>query len=559
MFFQLGKGFLMTIRRILWNRALWYGGGTVTSLLLGWTGSGVLHAQTSGGVPSQGQMLTVSEMPRNYLNKNVIQLPIQIDAASRARIQEIHLYIKDSLTAPWSLSTKVRATESAFTIQLPRDGEYWFTMVTVDKQGRSTPSDLTREPAGLNVVIDTQQPQIELLNLGATAEGHLIQCDVSDANLDSSQTRVFFQGGDNNFRQAEALPGRSNVFLVPAQAVFSGMVRVTAQDHAKNEAQREMHISKMPARNVAAAAANPQQDAKRLPVTVVQSAPDLTIESPVQRVGGVSGRPDGADGPRLPDSKADSKIDAKSGPSTVTTPHAQNVEQVSMKRQIVNSARLFLDYQIENVGESGVGRVEVWITRDQAKSWQRLSEDKQCKSPVEVLFPGEGLYGVTLVASNGRGASAAPPAAGDTPDWWIEVDTTRPTAQITKVHSVTEDGKAIVHIHWAASDKNLGDTPVDLLYSSSPKGPWQPIAKGLKGEGKHSWMPPRDIGTQAHIQLCVRDQAGNTSVVQTLVPVLFDDPARPRAVIRGVTTGTSNGTGTVSPPPLQIVQPRPNN
>ena len=405
----------------------------------------------------------------------------------------------------------------------------------------------------------------ELTNLGVSPEGQLIQCEVQDSNPDNAQTRFFFQGGDGVFRSAEAVAGRGNVFCVPSQAVFSGVVRVTAQDLAKNQAQREMRVSEMPGRNQA----NTQQppappmfpDLKaptKLSPTVINTTPDLLPENPpkTQKAPVEVGRPDGTDGPRLPAHTTGSSPIVAPLP-TMVQPIAH--QEVLLKRQFVNGTKVFLDYQIENAGESGVGRVEIWITRDQAKSWQKLTEDTQRKSPVEVQFPGDGLFGVSLVASNGRGAGGAPPAAGDTPDWWIEVDTTKPTAQITKVHSVTEEGKAVVHIHWSAHDKNLGDGPVDLFYAASPQGPWLPIAKGLKGEGQHRWAPPREIGAQAHIQLSVRDIPGNVTLVNTLVPVLFDDPARPRAVIRGITTGASAPiaapTGAPLPLPLQIVQP----
>jgi hypothetical protein len=568
----------MTIRPVhLWGRTLLFGGGALTSLLMGWTGSGTLQAQPENTNPSSYTQ-SAPQTPRNFLSKSLIQLPIRIDDASRAKIQEIQLWIKDNPSAPWTFREKVGASQTAFTIQVPRDGEYWFTMVTVDKQGHSFPSDLRNEPPGLSVVIDTQPPQVEFLNLGSTPEGLLIQCDVSDSNLDSTQTRFFFQGGDGNYRPIDALPGRGNVFCVPTQAVFTGFVRVMAQDLAKNQTQREIHVDKMTARS--AGPVNPQQQQvlvpndppkthvipevvvmppTSLPNSVLNKTPNLVPLDPptAQKLPSGPIRPDGSDGPRLPDHKSGSSPIVTEPP--VRPLPTTTVETAAMKRQIVNSTKVFLDYQIENAGESGVGKVEVWITRDQAKSWTRLSEDKQRKSPVEVQFPGDGLFGVTLVASNGRGAGGATPAAGDTPDWWIEVDTTKPTAQITKVHSVTEEGNAQVHIHWTASDKNLGETPVDVFYAASPQGPWLPIAKGLKAEGQHRWSPPRDIGAQAHIQLSVRDLAGNTSLVQTLVPVLFDDPARPRAVIRGITTGTPTtmGTPTATPLPLQIVQPAP--
>ena len=209
----------------------------------------------------------------------------------------------------------------------------------------------------------------------------------------------------------------------------------------------------------------------------------------------------------------------------------------TVKRQIVNSAKLFLDYQIENAGTMGVAKVEVWATRDLGKTWIKHSEESHAKGPFEVLLPGDGLFGVTLVASNGRGIPGTPPAAGDQPDSWVEVDTTKPAVEVSNLHVAMENGQAFVHLTWNAHDRNLGDSPVDLFYGATPQGPWLPIVKGLKAEGKHRWAPPTEIGLQAYLRLTARDAAGNTTIVNTLEPVLFGEPVRPRAVIRGITTG----------------------
>ena len=206
------------------------------------------------------------------------------------------------------------------------------------------------------------------------------------------------------------------------------------------------------------------------------------------------------------------------------------------KRQIVNNPKMFLDYQLENVGSSGVGKLQLWITRDQSKTWTKLEEIAQDGSPLGLNLPGEGLYGITLVAVNGRGIAGAAPTAGEAPDWWIEVDTTKPTVELTKLATVADKGQNVVHIQWTAQDKNIGDAPVDLYYAATVQGPWLPIAKGLKAEGQHRWTPSAEIGTQAHIRLVVRDAAGNTTTVNTSEPVQIGDQVRPRATIRGIST-----------------------
>jgi hypothetical protein len=99
-------------------------------------------------------------------------------------------------------------------------------------------------------------------------------------------------------------------------------------------------------------------------------------------------------------------------------------------------------------------------------------------------------------------------------------------------------------------DKNLSEAPVELFYSKTPQGPWLPITKGLPAQGQHHWTPPADIGAQAHLQLIVRDNAGNTTVVGSDA-IQLDDPARPRAHIRGISTGAAT-TPTTSPMSLPL-------
>jgi hypothetical protein len=571
---------------------------------------------------------------RYHLNKHTIQLPIVLDERARPMLQEIQLYYKEQPSAPWALRDKAGPTQTAFTFQAPRDGEYWFTMVTVDRQGRRVPPDVSREEPALVVVVDTQPPQPDVVSLGQSPEGHLIQCDVHDDHPDASKTRFQFQTVDKVFRDLDALPGRPNVYCIPAQANTTGKCRVCATDRAGNTVTREYVVAQLPAPGKVAAAPpaaappaaappaaappaaapkataaapkaeGPKAEAPMAQPTVEQAAPAAKVTMPAaEKVaapallpGNLGGNPGlGAPpaGPVLqgpPETKASAPAatapvqpasasvpqvspELPAGapgltptgttvPQAAPTPAAAPVatpptiapkrEGVPAHHQLVNSTRLFLEYRIEQAGASGVGRVEVWYTRDKGQSWSRLCEDHARKSPAEVLLPGDGVYGLTLVVSNGLGFGGQPPVPGDAPDWWIEVDTAKPAAQITSVKLVTDDGPA-VHVGWAAQDHNLGSTPAELAYAISRQGPWVPIAKNLKGEGVFRWVPPMDIGTQAFLRLTVRDLAGNVTITETTQPIALDDLSRPRARIAGISTD-----GSRSPAATPASAPQPN-
>ncbi len=550
------------------------GGGSLAGLLLGWTGAGTLSAQPSA-LPVGPQSVAVQSaapVQRNYLNKRIVQLPIQINESARATIQEIQLYSKDHPASAWVLREKARPTQQAFKFEAPADGEYWFTMVTVDKQGKSYPSDLRNEPPGLSVVIDTQAPSVELTNLGATPEGQMIQVDVADLNLDNPRVHICYQAGDKAFRPLEPVPGRGNVYCIPAQAVCTGLVQVIAEDLAGNLTTRQERLTSMKSPrtetvNPQPVVVDPPQQKttgsgapSELPKNVVGNAPPIGSGDryQVQRNAPAAPerpsfpRPDGSQGPHWIDEKSNEPAKNSSENSRDSIGHpvvdgglvqtSSNMSKPStgpsllptmtptkyapQNRQFVNSTKVYLDYQIENAAQASVAKVEVWLTRDQGQSWHKHSDVSGRKSPIEVQLPGDGVYGLTLVACNGA-TPAAPPVPGDQPDGWIEVDTTKPSLWFNDIQTNFDRGQATVLIRWTAHDKNLADAPVDLFFAVTPQGPWLAIAKSLPAEGQHRWTPPAGLGIQAHLKLVARDAAGNISVCGTLEPVSLAPPAPP--------------------------------
>lgn len=531
-----------------------------------------------------------------YLNKLTIQLPIQLEDKYRPLLQEIQLWCKENPAAPWTLRDKAPPTQTAFNFQAPRDGEYFFTMVTVDRQGKCVPADIAKEEPAMAVVVDTQAPQLDPLLAGSSPEGHLIQCDVQDAHLDPARTRMQYQTADKLFRDLEPVQDRPNTWCIPAQANITGQLRFFASDLAGNVTTRECTLAQLPTpvkttpTKTAQAAlpfAPPSAPPSALPSAPPIAPPSGPLIFPGEKLASPAVEPTiqmpGAEKPvgpaKLPGNLVSSpgvgntqSTTVPQGPplqqavSKTGEPAAGSIKQVGgtnhalpaqepvmpqvvpgnvqtatvpkqgapVQHMLVNSTRVFLDYRIEKSGPSGVGRVEIWCTRDNGQSWQKLGEDHNRKSPAEALLPGDGTYGLTLVVSNGLGFGAQPPAAGDTPDWWIEVDTTRPAAQLTSVRLAPEDGPA-VHVAWTSQDRNLGTGPAELSYAVSRQGPWLPIAKNLKADSEFRWVTPTDIGPQAFLRLTVRDLAGNTTITETTSPIALDDLSRPRARINGIT------------------------
>jgi hypothetical protein len=491
-----------------------------------------------------------SPIPKSYLNKGTIHLPIQIDERVRSTVKEVQLFVKEGPQSAWVMKERVPGTQNYFTFRTTRDGEYWFNVVTVDKAGKAVPADVTKEPPGLIIVIDSTPPQTDAQKLAATPDGQPVHCEIHDANPDPAKTRFYFQTRDQVWRALEPVGGKGDIYCIPGQAAITGMVRLVAFDLAGNNTTREFSLATMQA------SASPVPADLRITgevpgekISIVQSIP--TVAPPMQFTENVEVLVNKTAPPPLPPlptldpaNKAPfaAPIISENRPTTERSPLAAPTE-VLAKRHLVNNPHVVLDYQIEQAGVSGVGRVEIWCTRDMGQSWQRLGEDNQRKGQAEVELPGEGLFGVTIVVANGRGFGANPPQAGEAPDWWIEVDATKPRAELLSVRTSPSGEDSALHITWSAQDKNLAAEPIDLYYAVNRQGPWTLIAKGLKNDGVYRWAPGADVGGQAYIRLTVTDLAGNSASSETIQPVPLDDMSRPRGRLVGINTAPRSNVG----------------
>ena len=219
-------------------------------------------------------------------------------------------------------------------------------------------------------------------------------------------------------------------------------------------------------------------------------------------------------------------------------------------RKLINTTRAQVEYKIDKVGPSGLGRVEVFMTRDRGVSWEKLADCPNKRSPVDVELPGEGVYGLRMVVSNGNGIGGRPPRPGDRPQFFIEVDATSPQVQIMPYEMVP--GANALDIRWSATDANLGPEPVSIYWRQRPDAPWQPMARNLKNDGAYRWSFPHDIGGQVYCKLEVVDLAGNMTRVETPTPILLDQ-TEPEATLLDIVGVGGNrqpaGRGAAVPPP----------
>ena len=93
--------------------------------------------------------------PRYVVKKSLFHLPFKLDPANMADVREMDLWMRDG-AGQWRVMDRVSPTAKYFTCQVPQDGEYGFSIVMVDRNGRSSPANVMTRPPELIVQVDTR-------------------------------------------------------------------------------------------------------------------------------------------------------------------------------------------------------------------------------------------------------------------------------------------------------------------------------------------------------------------------------------------------------------------
>jgi hypothetical protein len=543
-----------------------------------------------------GQPPAPPPAPEYYpMNSKNIKIPIKYERDRKA-IRQVKLYVARNGENTWYQDAAVTPDREFFSYLAKDDGIYWFTMVEEDLQGKNVPADLTRTPPDLKVIVDTVQPRVQFTTAKRSGEEVVVEWFVDDKNPDESRTQVHFRpAGSDGYWQEVTLPANSKSGVrFPAGTTAPVSVRVSAYDIAgnKTEAVRDIGTTNSgtmtttsmspggPADPPAsggtggttaggwggAAAPPPETGGPIAPPPMGPVAPPPTAGTgpgASTDVGtGAGALPGGAlptVEPKQPVVPATPSGGNTGGPTPVavwtgpTTPAAGPTVEVS-RAQVINYLAFDLGYEVESRGPSGIGRLDLWVTRDDGRTWLKWSQQdgKAASVRVNLGVPAnpqpEGSYGFRVVPVSGAGLSEREPTAGDAPDLRVVVDVTPPTLDLFPPAGDPNNPETLV-IQWKATDKNFGDAPITIEWGDKATGPWQPVAAGgdvvqvgagnvaparrLANTGHHAWRVPAGLPPRVYLKVTARDAAGNERVAITRDPILVD-LVKPRAKISGI-------------------------
>ena len=248
---------------------------------------------------------------------------------------------------------------------------------------------------------------------------------------------------------------------------------------------------------------------------------------------------------------------AKDAPAAAAHPNGLTADgeqpTATAATRMVNSKRVTLNYELKDVGSTGVAGVELWTTQD-TRTWKKGEIVAQTNHSFTVEVKDEGLYGFTLLARNGSGAGKETPQPGDQPQVWVSVDVTKPVVQITSLELIHGGKAPTMMIHWTAKDKNMGPRPINLAFAEEAEGPWTPIAAGLENSGQYEWQPTGGLPHHVYVRVEASDLHGNVGTAQTSNPLRIDT-ASTSVVLPPSESTTAARKPLPAPPPLDASRP----
>lgn len=463
------------------------------------------------------------------------RIPFEVDANDRARLQEVQLYYSSDRGQSWQLYRGSPPDQPDFSFTARGDGEYWFTVRTVDRQGTMYPPNMNRVSPQLRVFVDTTPPEVSLRVFNSIGEKVGVEWDILEEHLDLDTLRVEFrtQGSSDWYPvQIDKVPrGKTSWELgVPGPVE----IRLRVLDFANNEGLKSVTLD-APAGIPAVMGSDGSRGVPSVPTRSegfdIPARPRFEDPRPM--------RNDYADSDRLEPLQP---IHGRSG-STGYSPRddrprasMSNVDSVAKPRpanvKLVNSEYFGINYEVDDLGKSGIGSVELYYTHD-GQNWSYWGEDEDLTSPFLVKVGGEGTYGFTLVVKNGAGVGDDAPGFNDPPQAWVEVDLTPPEVELYPPRPGQGAAEGVLQITYSVRDENLAAKSISLSYSETASGPWTCFRDDLDNTGRFDWRMPEDVPYKFFIQLEARDRAGNVTRRITDNPVVVD-LSRPKPRILGV-------------------------
>lgn len=494
------------------------------------------------------------------------QLPEARERDGDAAPTRVLLQVSRDLGGTWENAGEVSPQAGVVTYRAPADGEYWFRLRTVDRQGR------TRGGPGpdMRVLVDVAGPRLTA-RVWKGADGEIVcRYAAADDSIDLKSLRFEYRTpGDPGWKTVAAegiLARQAPAHMVGEEIWWAGEkvdtlgVRITVADDAGNQTVRqfslepsdphveqaamavEIGVPPLPGATDSAeavAAIGPAPSVPGVPAAIPAGA-GTGAGWPAERaaawaggqpaVRGTTSATTDRDAPRSvlvastrenrgssPTAAAPAATAAPTAASIAAAPPDQPLEYRGRPLLLSRSRRFAWEYEMPRLpSEDGTVSPVLWSTSDGGATWDRVSTTAIGPGALEVTLPGPGLYGFRLELVADAGGTA--PRAGDAPETWVGIDEEPPQVELIGTERIEGEDQGVV-IRYGSHDTLLAPRSTRLLFSPHADGPWATITSQAENQGAFTWRPDRGVPARVYLRVEVADAAGNVGSTTSAEPI----------------------------------------
>lgn len=486
--------------------------------------------------------LAAQEPERQITNTARFEIPFEVNSNPAEPLEGFAvLYGSQNSGKTWERLQSVPVAKGRFVFTAPRDGHYSFAIRMTDARG-SLLTPIEGSAPEMDVFVDTVPPVLKLEITEPSAGQAIVTWTTADPSVDPTTMTLEYTDGVSGVRKkVDCTPTASGQARLPLPAGSSILVRAAITDNAGNRGEvKKQYVSDIePGTATTDDIEIPAVDQQKPPAPIgaspfFQDGPASAVpEPPVpeEKDVPVVRRPVPPKAPLLnlkPERKNQPTPQPLPQPSTIPTPAVPAPTPVQSEPlttvngvQMVNNRVFNIEYQIDDVGPSGISAVELFVTEDGGKQWFRYGIDQDMKSPFQVDSMAEGTFGFAVRVRNGAGLADIPPQPGQPPEIIISVDQTLPFIEMAQPNVSTE-GEGAIRFSWQIVEANPAENSVRLESAQTANGPWLPVFDWQPDTGSFDLAVRSGLPTQMYFRLLARDTAGNTATSQTIQPVVVD-------------------------------------
>lgn len=484
------------------------------------------------------------EVQRLITNSFRFEIPFEVDTESgQDPNNQAILYKSQNGGKTWEREQTAPANKGAFVFTAPKDGVYSFAIRMTDANGALL-TPIEGSPPELEIQVDRSEPVVKLELLEESERMLTINWSTDDPGAVPESLLIELTDVSSGIRtRLKTEPAATGSTTVPFPDSGAVAVRVSIVDAAgnKGEARRKLESDYDPPAETAEskspyskspqnspkeepqpAADEPQPQPENIskpvpepapmpadePAPVPEPATEPTAAAPIERT----------PPPTLPQP---SRPQQKPRNTTQTEPINADSSPAGQLALMVNNRVFDIEYQVDDVGPSGISAVDLFVTEDNGRQWFRYGTDADRKSPFSVDAMAEGTFGFAVRVRNGVGVSEVPPQPGDVPEIIITVDQTAPAIEMAQPEVRTE-GQGSVRFAWRIREAHPAQNSVRLEYAATAAGPWTPVFDWQPNRNSYEMAIRPGMPPAVCFRLSARDQAGNLSAAQTPQPVVID-------------------------------------